>query len=221
MKSIALKNIEKKILKIIELLEKNYPAVCALNYSNAFQFVVAVILSAQCTDKRVNIVTADLFKKYKDISDFAGADFNELSNAIKSTGFYKNKANAIINCAKIIKEKYNYQIPDNLEELTKLPGIGRKSANVILSEIFNKAEGFVVDTHIKRLTYRIGLTLSNNVEKIERDMMAITPKKYWTILPHLLIWHGRAVCKARRPQCEICIISNFCAKKINVSSQSL
>ncbi|HPP86893.1 MAG TPA: endonuclease III [bacterium] len=200
------------LTKIINALKKLYIPKCALNYKTDFQLLVSVILSAQCTDKQVNLVTPKLFEKYKNINDFANAKLSELEKLIKSTGFYKNKAKSIKNAASEIIKNYNGKIPDKIDELTKISGIGRKTANVILAEIYQKAEGIVVDTHIKRLSYRIGLTKNTIPEKIEIDLMAVIPKKYWIDFAHLLISHGRNICKARKPLCGKCQIKKYCQK---------
>lgn len=198
--------------KIIKILRRTYPDVeCALHHENPFQLAVSTILSAQCTDKRVNIVTPPLFKKYPDAKAFAAAPLSDIEKRIHSTGFYKNKAKSIKNLSAILVAKYGGKIPQTLEELVKLPGIGRKTANVILGVAFG-TPGIVVDTHVKRLTNRMGLTKQSDPEKIEFEMMELVPKKDWTDFGLLLIAHGRAICDARKPQCSICPLEKICPK---------
>ncbi len=175
--------------------------------------LVATILSAQCTDARVNLVTPPLFKKYRSAKDFAEVDIRELEKDIKSTGFYRNKARSIQGAARGILEKFQGKVPDTLDELIQLPGVGRKTANVVLGVIFGKAEGVVVDTHVTRLSYRLGLTRHKDAKKIEQDLIKIVPKKDWIDFSHLLILHGRAICKARRPLCEQCALNLLWPKK--------
>ncbi|HEC76627.1 MAG TPA: endonuclease III [Thermoplasmatales archaeon] len=201
-----------KEMEIIEILKKEYPWVkgTALNYSNPLELLIATMLSAQTTDDRVNTVTKDLFKKYRNAGDYANANLGELQNDIKSVNFYRNKAKHIIECCKIIVNEYEGKVPDSMEELIKLPGVSRKTANVVLSNAFKKDEGIVVDTHVMRLSQRIGLTKEKKREKIEEDLMKKFPKKYWFDLANLLIIHGRKVCKARNPMCEKCVLKNIC-----------
>ncbi|OGQ06272.1 MAG: endonuclease III [Deltaproteobacteria bacterium RIFCSPLOWO2_01_44_7] len=199
--------------KIIQVLRKTYPDnECALHHKNPFQLLVATILSAQCTDKRVNMVTPGLFKKYPNAKAFAQAPIKDIEQAIRSTGFYKNKAKSIQGCCQILDTRYHGKVPKTLEELVKLPGIGRKTANVVLGVAWD-IPGVVVDTHVKRLTYRMGLTKQTDPEKIEFEMMKIIPKKDWIDFGLLLIAHGRAICDARKPKCEVCPISPLCPKK--------
>ncbi|MDO8528094.1 MAG: endonuclease III [Deltaproteobacteria bacterium] len=201
-----------RVKKILPILKQTYPDVeCALHHDNPFQLAVATILSAQCTDKRVNMVTPGLFKKYSDAKAFAKAPLADIETRVHSTGFYKNKAKSIKNLSMILMEKYDGKIPQNLEELVALPGIGRKTANVILGVAFG-VPGIVVDTHVKRLTYRLGLTKKTDPEKIEFEMMELVPKKDWTDFGLLLIFHGRAICEARKPKCEICPLNRLCPK---------
>ncbi|MBI5299387.1 MAG: endonuclease III [Deltaproteobacteria bacterium] len=201
-----------RVKKILKILRKTYPDVeCALHHENPLQLLVATILSAQCTDKRVNIVTPTLFKKYPNAKSFASASLSELEKDIKSTGFYKNKAKAIKNCCHLIVTKHGGKVPQSLEELVKLPGIGRKTANVVLGVAWG-IPGIVVDTHVKRLTYRMELTQQSDPEKIEKEMMKMVPKKDWTDFGLLLISHGRAICEARKPKCEICPLNALCPK---------
>jgi endonuclease-3 len=204
----------KNSLKVIKLLYDNYTPKCELNFSNIFELMVATILSAQCTDKRVNLVTKKLFKKYPKIIDYYNANVYDFQQDIKSTGFYKNKTKSILSATKIIVEKYNSIVPDNFDDLIKLPGIGRKTANVILGTGFKIASGIVVDTHVKRLSYRIGLTKQKTPDKIEKELIKIIDKKYWIDFSHLLILHGRSICKARKPDCQNCVIEDYCKKAI-------
>ena len=201
----------KNVKEIIRILKKEYPdAKIALRFKDTWQLLVATILSAQCTDERVNKVTPLLFKKYKGISDYANAKLEEFENDIRSTGFYKNKAKNIIVAAKKVLSEFNGNVPNTMEGLTGLPGIGRKTANVILSSGFGIVEGIVVDTHVIRLSNRMGLTKSSNPDKIEQDLMKIIPKNDWAVFSHLLILHGRKICKARRPLCGECKINKLC-----------
>lgn len=196
--------------EIITLLKKRYPdARCALNHKNPLELLVATILSAQCTDVRVNKVTKDLFKKYKQAEDYAGAKPETLENDIRSTGFYKNKARSIIKCCKVIFEKYKGKIPATMEELVALGGIGRKTANVILGNAFG-IPGITVDTHVKRVAYRLALTKNQDPVKIEYDLMELVPKKEWTQFSHLMIFHGRYTCMARKPLCAECVLESHC-----------
>jgi endonuclease-3 len=205
------KQLKTFVRKIIALFKKEYPeSRCTLDFKTPHQLLVATILSAQCTDERVNIVTKDLFKKYKRPKDFAMASINELENDIRSTGFFRNKAKAIKESSAIIVNNYKNKIPDNLAELTKLPGVGRKTGSVILGTAFGISEGIVVDTHVSRLSQRIGFTRNKNAVKIEKDLIRIIPKKDWIIISHLLIDHGRQVCKARRPDCPNCLLQKYC-----------
>jgi len=201
----------KKAIKTIEYLKKTYPKVaCALDFSNPLELLVATILSAQCTDARVNKVTPSLFKKYKTAADYAKADPEEFMNEIRSTGFYRNKAKNIIATAKKIAEDFNGKVPDDMNDLISLPGVARKTANIILGTAYGKNEGIAVDTHVKRLTGRIGLTSETDPVKIERDLMKIIPKEEWTNFSHRLITHGRQICNARKPKCEECGLKSIC-----------
>lgn len=197
--------------RIIRVLRKTYPdAHCALNHTNPLELLIATILSAQCTDERVNIVTADLFRKYRNALDYVNVDRAELERDIHSTGFYRNKAKSIQGACQIIAEQYDGNVPVTMEELLALPGVARKTANVVLGNAFGVASGIVVDTHVSRLSQRLGLTANEQPEKIEKDLIAITPKKDWIDLSHLLIAHGRALCKARNPQCQLCPLEASC-----------
>lgn len=206
------KNLESRALKINQILKKNYAdEKCALDFNNPLQLLVATILSAQCTDKRVNIVTPAVFKKYKTAADYANANISEFQNLIHSTGFYQNKTKSILGAMKAIEEKHHGQVPKTLEELTKLSGIGRKTANVILGNAFGTA-GIVVDTHMLRLSNRMGLTKNHDPVKVEFDLMELLPKREWTMFSHRMIHHGRAICVARKPLCSKCPIADLCPK---------
>lgn len=200
-----------RLLKIIELLEKEYPkAKTALHYSNPLEILVATILSAQCTDKRVNIVTPLLFKKYKTAKDYANADLAELEQDIRSTGFYRNKAKNIKNAGRMIVERFDSQVPQTMEEILELPGVARKTANIVLTNAYGVIVGIAVDTHVRRLSKRLGLTENTNPDKIEKDLMQIVPKSHWKSITNLLISHGRAICDARKPKCGICCLNKIC-----------
>ena len=197
--------------KVFPILEKKFgKAKAALNYETPFQFMIAVILSAQCTDARVNIVTKELFKVVTNPEDIRKMDIKTLEEYIKSTGFFRNKAKNIKLNAQMMKEKYNDKLPKTMEELLILPGVGRKTANVILGDLWNIRQGIVVDTHVKRLSNLIGFVDSDNPEIIERDLMKFVPKKYWFEYSHYLILHGRDKCVARRPKCTECEINKYC-----------
>lgn len=203
--------IDNRVRDIIRRLKKDYPdASTALLHQNPLQLLVATILSAQCTDERVNKVTPILFAKYRTVHDFANANVSELENEIKSTGFYRAKTKSIINCCKRLVESYSGKVPDKMDDLVKLPGVGRKTANVVLSNAFGIASGVVVDTHVKRLSERLGLTKHTDPEKIECNLMDVIPKKNWIIFGDLLIWHGRRVCNARKPKCLECSVAQLC-----------
>ena len=192
-------------------LKEYYPdATCSLDFKEPFQLVVAVMLSAQCTDERVNKTTPELFSRCKTIQDFADIDINELEKIIHPCGFYKNKAKNIKLCAKQVLENFNGVVPHTMKELTSLAGVGRKSANVIMLEVFGIAEGVAVDTHAKRISNLTGLSKEKEPEKIEHDLLKTFPKECWKDLNHLLVWHGRNTCVARNPKCDICPISNLC-----------
>jgi endonuclease-3 len=202
---------ESKVKKIIELLEKEYPdAKTALNYSNPLELLVATILSAQCTDKRVNAVTKTLFKKYKTAEDYANADLSELEEDVRPTGFYRNKAKNIKKSGQILVEKFNSQVPKTMNEMVELPGVARKTANIVLSNAYGVVEGIAVDTHVRRLSQRLGLTENKNPDKIERDLMKIVPKAQWEKITDLLIFHGRNICVARKPKCGLCVLNKIC-----------
>jgi endonuclease-3 len=200
-----------KANEILALLKNEYPEIkIALHYSNPLELLVATILSAQCTDKQVNAVTKKLFVKYRTLQDFIGISQEELEKEIYSTGFYRNKAKNIIEACKIIARDYNSKVPDTMEELLKLPGVARKTANIVLSGAFGKVEGIAVDTHVKRLSGRLGLTAHTDPEKIEKDLLKIIPQKDWDFFSLLLINHGRKVCIARKPLCGKCSLNKLC-----------
>ncbi len=197
--------------KIVARLERAYPdATCALHHASALELVVATILSAQCTDARVNLVTPVLFAKYRTAADYAAADPRVLEREIQSTGFFRNKTRSIIGMAQALVEHHGGRVPDTMEELTQLPGVGRKTANVILGTWFKKNEGVVVDTHVHRITRLLKLTNQDDPVKIEQDLMQLLPRKKWTWFSHTLIQHGRQVCIARRPMCEQCVVNDLC-----------
>lgn len=196
-----------------EALASAYPAAwCELDHSDAYELLVATILSAQCTDARVNLVTPELFERYPDAGALAAADQGELEELIRSTGFYRNKARSLTGMARAVVERHEGRIPESMEQLTKLPGVGRKTANVILGTAFDQAAGIVVDTHVARVTRRLGLTREDDPVKIERDLMELFPRSSWIRLSHRLIIHGRRVCKARGPACEVCPLDQICPR---------
>jgi endonuclease-3 len=197
--------------KIIAGLQKAYPeAHCELNFSSPLELLVATILSAQCTDKRVNIVTAELFQKYRSAAEYATAPLSDLEEAIKTTGFFRNKAKNIQACCRALVEKHDGEVPRTMEELHALDGVGRKTANVVLGNAFGINVGVVVDTHVTRLANRLGLTKHTDAVKIEQDLMKLVPQKDWTLFSHWLIWHGRRRCAARKPDCAHCEIAALC-----------
>jgi endonuclease-3 len=202
---------KRRVKAILPVLMKTYPnAKCSLDFHNPLQLLVATILSAQCTDKRVNMVTPGLFKKYPKAADYAKARLEEFEQEIKSTGFYRNKAKSIIAMAGELVEKYGGEVPRSMEELTSLPGVGRKTANVVLGNAFGISVGVVVDTHVARLSERLELSTQKTAEKIELDLMEVVPKQRWTLWSHLMIHHGRAICMARGPLCDQCPIFKNC-----------
>jgi endonuclease-3 len=201
----------RRVAAILPILKRTYPnAKCTLDYRTPLQLLVATILSAQCTDERVNLVTKNLFRKYKSAADFANAPEGELEKDIQSTGFFRNKAKSIRAMAASLLEKHGGRVPRTMEALTSLAGVGRKTANVVLGNVFGQNVGVVVDTHVARLSQRLDLTDHSEPEKIERDLMDLVPREEWTVWSHLLIHHGRAICQARRPECEKCPIYNEC-----------
>lgn len=210
-------NEKKRITKIFEILKKEYPNTKPqLKFSNPLELLIATILSAQCTDARVNIVTKDLFKRYRSAIEFALADKNELEKMIFSTGFYKQKAKSIINCCKILVEKFNSQVPEDFDELTKLPGVGRKTASVVMGHAFN-IPAIAVDTHVIRISNLLEIVNSKNPEIIEKDLKNLLPKNDWVNSTHWFINHGRKICIANKPKCEICVVEQLCpnSKLIN------
>ncbi len=203
-------------IELIKILKDYYPdATCSLDFNTPFELVVAVMLSAQCTDERVNKTTPKLFERCKTIQDFANIDINELEEIIHPCGFYKNKAKNIKLCAKQVLENFNGEVPQTMDELMSLAGIGRKSANVIMLEVFKNPQGIAVDTHAKRISNLIGLSSQKEPKKIEQDLLKIFPKEYLKDINHLLVWHGRNTCIARKPKCETCPIKNFCNNYLN------
>lgn len=200
-----------RIRPIIAGLRRRYPDVkCALDHTNALELLVATILSAQCTDVRVNLVTKDLFLKYRAAADYASADPAVVEQEIKSTGFFRNKTKSILGMARALLERHGGNVPDTMDELVSLPGVGRKTANVVLGTWFKKNEGVVVDTHVTRISRRLRLTRQSDAVKIERDLMRLVPQKDWTDFSHMIIHHGRQICEARRPKCEVCPINALC-----------
>ena len=198
-------------LEILARLKKEYPdAHCELDFETPLQLLIATILSAQCTDKRVNMVTPDLFRAYPDAKSLASADVTELENMIKSTGFFRNKTKSLLGMSAAVAEKHDGKVPSTLEDLVHLPGVGRKTANVVLGNAFNINEGVVVDTHVGRLAVRLGLTNETDPVKVEQALMTLIPRDDWTLVAHLLIFHGRRVCLARTPRCESCMLADVC-----------
>jgi len=203
-----------RIKKILVILDKMYPGVtCALHHSSAWELLVATILSAQCTDKRVNMVTPGLFKKYPTIRDFANVSQDELAQDIKSTGFFNNKARSVIGAAKKILGDFGGEIPQDIDQLLTVPGAARKTANVVLGTAFGIASGVVVDTHVQRISHRLDLTKETEPVKIEKDLMKIIPKERWILFSHQIIHHGRALCVARNPKCAECMLNQLCYAK--------
>ena len=200
-----------RTMKIIAALQRTYPnAHCELNFSNPLQLLIATILSAQCTDKRVNIVTAELFKKYRSAKDFADAPLAEIEQVVKSTGFFRNKAKNIRACCAALVEKFNSEVPRTMDELHSLAGVGRKTANVVLGNAFGINVGVVVDTHVTRLANRLGLAKGTDAVKLEQELMMLVPQTDWTLFSHWFIWHGRRRCDARKPDCANCEIQKLC-----------
>lgn len=199
--------------KVVRRLRADYPdAHCSLNYNSPLELLIATILSAQCTDERVNKVTPALFRKYPTAAHFAKAPLKDLERAIQSTGFFRNKAKNIQACCEALVEKYGGVVPEDLNALVELSGVGRKTANVVLGTAFGIASGVVVDTHVGRISRRLGLAESKSAEIVERDLMAVLPRKEWVVFSHRMIQHGRNVCMARKPQCETCSMRKFCPK---------
>ena len=207
-------DLKGRVLEIIDRLEKEHPdAKIALNFSNPLELLVATILAAQCTDERVNQVTRNLFKKYRSAEDYANADINVLEQDIKPTGYYRVKARRIKEVCKVLVEKFNSEVPKTMEGLLSLPGVARKTANIVLTNAYGINEGIIVDTHVLRLAKRLGLTESKTRERIEKDLMEIVPKDKWGRFADLLIFHGRRVCKARKPNCEMCVLKDLCPSR--------
>ncbi len=202
------------IKKLLKELKKHYPeAKCSLDHKNPFELLIATILSAQCTDKRVNMVTPGLFEKFPNASAMAKGDIEEIKKIIRSTGFYNSKAASIKEASRIISEKFGGHVPGNMKDLLILPGVARKTANVVLSSAFGKNEGVVVDTHVKRLAFRLGLSKHSNPEKIEKDLMKVLPRKDWGFFSHALVFHGRSLCSAGNPKCYECFLKGVCPQK--------
>jgi endonuclease-3 len=207
-----------RITRIIELLEKEFPdAKIALHYTNPLELLIATILSAQCTDERVNIVTKTLFEKYRKAKDYADAGLKELEQDIKSTGFYHNKARNIKRCCKMLVEKFDSYVPRTMAEMLELPGVARKTANIVLQNAYGVVEGIAVDTHVRRVSARLGLTENEDPGKIEQDLMRIVPKDKWMRIADLLIFLGRRVCVARKPKCEACVLNRICPSAFTFS----
>jgi len=208
--------------QIIKLLKRAHPdAHCALNHSNAFELLIATILSAQCTDERVNIVTADLFRKYRKPEDYLKVPATELQQDVRTTGFFRNKTKSIQGACKVLIEEFGGRVPQTMEELLTLPGVARKTANVVLGVAYGIAAGVVVDTHVSRLSQRLGLTRKKDPGKIEQELIQLVLQKDWIIFSHLLIFHGRRVCKARRPLCEECVVEKLCPSSLLKSKSSI
>lgn len=203
-----------RVRAILEALDRAYPdATCALHHRNAYELLVATILSAQCTDVRVNQITPHLFRKYPTPKELATADLRELEEEIRPTGFFRNKARALVGAARAIVERFGGQVPRRMEDLLTLPGVARKTANVVLGTAFGIASGIVVDTHVQRVTRRLDLTKNTDPKKIEADLMKIIPQDHWIRFSHQLIWHGRLVCRARNPRCDQCVLEKLCYSK--------
>jgi endonuclease-3 len=199
--------------QVVRLLRREYPdATCALNFTTPLELLIATILSAQCTDQRVNQVTQQLFQKYRTAADYARTPLEELERDIQSTGFFRNKAKSIVGCCKVLAEQHGGQVPQDIEVLVQLPGIGRKTANVVLGTAFRIASGVVVDTHVIRVSRRLGLTEQKDPEKIEQDLTALVPKKEWIEFSHRMIHHGRRICVARKPKCDECVLGGICPR---------
>lgn len=202
---------KKDVVKIIEILKEFYPdATCSLNFKNPFEMTISVMLAAQCTDERVNKTTPELFAKYGTPELMASADIKDLEEIVHPCGFYKNKAKNMKACSQMILDKFAGQVPDNMEDLQSLPGVGRKSANVIMLEAFHNPQGIAVDTHAKRISNRIGFSKEIEPEKVEQDLLKQIPKEYYYDVNHLLVWHGRAICDSRKPKCNECPVKEYC-----------
>ena len=205
------RRVHTRLRQLLAVLQETYPeAHCALNFTTPLELLIATILSAQCTDVRVNSVTPRLFQKYRTAADYVAAAPEELAKDIQSTGFYRQKAQTIQRCCEALLQHYNGSVPDTMEALVRLPGVGRKTANVVLGNVFHHPQGIAVDTHVQRLAQRLGLTTARTPDKIEQALLELVPRKAWTLFSHLLISHGRAICKARVPQCGICPVHHLC-----------
>src|SRR5215470_8935801 len=205
------RSAKSRLQQVLAILQETYPdAHCALNFTTPLELLIATILSAQCTDVRVNLLTPALFQKYRTAADYASADPEELARDIQSTGFYRQKARAIQRCCAVLVQQHNGAVPDTMEALVQLPGVGRKTANVVLGNAFHRPYGIAVDTHVQRLAQRLGLTTEHTPDKIEQALLGIVPRQAWTLFSHLLISHGRAICKARVPQCGVCPVHHLC-----------
>lgn len=205
--------LKRHVASVLGILHRTYPdARCALSFRTPLELLIATILSAQCTDVRVNLVTKDLFKKYGSAADYARASLEELEQAIQSTGFYRNKAKNIQGCCQILAERFDGQVPQDLDTLVQLPGIGRKTANVVLGTAFGIASGVVVDTHVTRVSQRLGLTAHKDANKIEEDLIPLIPRQQWVDFSHRVIQHGRSLCAARKPKCPVCPLETVCPK---------
>jgi len=212
-------DLKDRVLRIINLLEKVHPdAKIALRYGNALELFVATMLSAQCTDEKVNQVTLSLFQKYRTPEDYAMADLETLEKAIKPTGFYRNKAKNLKKACQMLVDEFGSEVPKTMEELTRLPGVARKTANIVLSNAYGIIEGIAVDTHVRRVTYRLGLTKNKNPAKIEKDLMEVVPREKWARFTDLLIFHGRRICTAKKPNCGRCILNKICPSAFTFSS---
>jgi endonuclease-3 len=212
-KPICVSKLKRHAAKVIRRLHSEYPdAHTALDFETPLELLIATILSAQCTDVRVNIVTKKLFKKYRNAKDYVNASPEELDEDIQSINFHRNKTRSIRGACKMIIEEFGGKVPQTMEDLVKLPGVARKTANVVLGTAFGIPVGMVVDTHVKRVTFRLGITRETSPEKVERDLMKIIPKEEWIFGAHALIWHGRQVCHARKPDCDHCVLQDICPK---------
>ena len=208
------RSVKSHLRQLLGILQETYPdAHCALNFTTPLELLIATILSAQCTDVRVNLVTPTLFQKYRTAADYVAAESEELSRDIQSTGFYRQKTSTIQRCCAALVQQHNGAVPDTMEALVDLPGVGRKTANVVLGNAFGRPQGIAVDTHVQRLVRRLGLTTEMTPDKIEQELLALVPRKVWTLFSHLLISHGRAVCKARVPQCGACPVYHLCPSR--------
>jgi len=205
------RRVHTRLRQLLAVLQETYPeAHCALNFTTPLELLIATILSAQCTDVRVNSVTPKLFQKYRTAADYVAAAPEELATDIQSTGFYRQKAQTIQRCCTALLQHHNGAVPDTMEALVQLPGVGRKTANVVLGNAFHRPHGIAVDTHVQRLAQRLGLTTEHTPDKIEQALLGLVPRKAWTLFSHLLISHGRAICKARAPQCRVCPVHQLC-----------